>query len=237
MSRIILVALFSLFTTNAMAIQNVVEVDSQDCDGAVGTCTENGHTSGGPGTMTLVFQTSDDSTATDRDTGGCTMNGKAMTRVSDNEVIGGSVEADLFYTINGPPGSVITCLWGGTITGGGMITVTLNGVSLFSQPDVVAENSTTGNTVIQQSLTTVKYNDILIDFVSSANGSVTFTGDAGQEEIMDTSPGGLSMASSIEYSSSPTSYTQGQTSTISAAMAYKVIAIRPYVDGFMDMLE
>ena len=202
------------------------EVDTQDCDAAVGTCTETTHTAGG---LTIVAQISDDSVATDRDTGGCTQGGVAMTRVSDNEIIGGNVEMDVFY-MQGGSGDIV-CTWAGTISGGGMISITYSGFLATGNPNVVAEDFDAANTVIQQSITTTVNNALIVDFVASANGSTSFTPDAGQTERTDLATGQLTMASSEYQQGLFSAKTMGQTAAASAALVYKIFAIIPSVSS------
>lgn len=223
MRKLVLTLSLLFLPTVALAGVTFSEIDIQDCD-TQSSCTETTHTAGG---LTLVAQVSDDSTATDRDTGGCTQGGVAMTRVSDNEIIGGNVEMDVFYMQNGS-GNIV-CTWGGAVTGGGMISVTYTGFLVTDNPHVVAENSSAGNTVISQTITTTVANTMLVDFVGGALGGESYTSDAGQTERTDNAIGGLTMASSDKQTAVGKAYTMGQTITTSTALAYKIVSIRPSV--------
>lgn len=216
-----------LLSSNAFAGVVFSEIDVQDCDTA-SSCTDTEHAGGGAGTITLVAQASDDSTATDRDTQGCTQGGVAMTRVSDNEVIGGNSELDVFYSIQGTPGDIV-CTWGGAVTGGGMISVTYTGILITGNPNTVAENSASPNTVVQQTITPTVDNVMLVDFVTNTIGSTSYTPDNGQTERADSAIGGLTFASSEKQAAVGKAYTMGQTTLSSGGLAYKIVAIRPSV--------
>ena len=224
--RIILFVLsLSLIPINSFAAVTFVEADSEDCDASANSCTETAHAAGGSGTITIVAQHSEDSTATDRDTAGCTMNGDAMTRVSDNEIIVGNLEMDVYYKVAGTAGNIV-CTWAGSPTGAGMQTLTYSGTSATGQPDAVAEDSDAANTVIQQNIVTVTANDMIIDFLGSTNGATSCTPDGSQVERAQTTTGQLTMCASELLVTTATTYTQGQTVVDSSGLTYKIFAIK-----------
>lgn len=210
-----------------MAAPAFAEVDTQDCDSAGGAspCTETGNASGGAGTVTLVAQSSDDPTATDRDTLGCTIGGVAMTAV-DNVIQGTNMEMDTFYSIGGS-GNVV-CNWTGTVTGGSIITITFTVSNQTSQPDSKAEDTTTGGTVVQQNITTLTNNVMVVDFTTSSNGSTSFTPDTPQVEPTggDLATGQLTSATSYLLRSNPGTYQHGTTVADSSNLVYQIIGIK-----------
>ena len=108
-----------------------------------------------------------------------------------------------------------------------MITITFSSANATNIEDD-NETSSASAAALQQTIAPTTFNTMVVDFALNANGSSSFTPDVDQIEPTggDTATGQLTMATSYKIRGAPGTFTHGTTCAATAAMAYKVIAIK-----------
>jgi len=188
------------------------------------------HTVGtGSNRILMVFVTSEDSTATDRDVTGVTYNAVAMTRC-DTPRVEGNCESEWWYLVSPDEGAhdvVIT--WTGTVTSGGGIAISYFGAKQTGQPDAVASQGASSTDTIAQDIVTVADSSVVFTGINhNVDFGSEFTFSGSQVERADIDGTAHRFAAATLDTTTAGTYNVGATSAASAtSMAMSVASISP----------